>query len=310
MLPLGNDFVKSPKDEIPSRLLQTEQDWNKLHEFHNVRGAIDRTHIPASLPPEDKAPYRDRKGAISQNILAGCTFDMLFFYVLPGWEGSAHDARVLKFALEQDSSFPPPSETWVYLADAGYGLKPGILVPYEKVRYHLREQVLAARQPETKQELFNLRRAQLRNVIEGIFGVLKKRFRILDTLNILLIFNPNLYLCSVHYTISSRFCLVARKISFMLRQIRSFRYKAYPVSLLQVEHKTIWCQKPLKVLGEAISTSIILVEWHLDHTFCLISSGKRKRCLPTAISRVGIALVPFQNHLHYLIMSSPRGQRE
>ena len=33
--------------------------------------------------------------------------------------------------------------------------------------------------PETKEELFNLRHASARNVIERIFGVLKQRFRIL-----------------------------------------------------------------------------------------------------------------------------------
>jgi hypothetical protein len=33
--------------------------------------------------------------------------------------------------------------------------------------------------PRTKEELFNLRHATLRNVIERIFGVLKRRFRIL-----------------------------------------------------------------------------------------------------------------------------------
>jgi hypothetical protein len=34
--------------------------------------------------------------------------------------------------------------------------------------------------PKTKEELFNLRHATLRNVIERIFGVLKRRFRILQ----------------------------------------------------------------------------------------------------------------------------------
>jgi hypothetical protein len=33
--------------------------------------------------------------------------------------------------------------------------------------------------PDNKEELFNLRHAQARNIIERIFGVLKRRFRIL-----------------------------------------------------------------------------------------------------------------------------------
>ena len=35
--------------------------------------------------------------------------------------------------------------------------------------------------PRTKEELFNLRHASARNVIERIFGVLKRKFRILHT---------------------------------------------------------------------------------------------------------------------------------
>ena len=35
--------------------------------------------------------------------------------------------------------------------------------------------------PENAKELFNLRHASLRNVVERIFGVLKRRFEILDT---------------------------------------------------------------------------------------------------------------------------------
>ncbi|RPB12420.1 hypothetical protein P167DRAFT_478287, partial [Morchella conica CCBAS932] len=37
--------------------------------------------------------------------------------------------------------------------------------------------------PETKEELFNLHHSQLRNAIEHIFGVLKRRFRILSNNN-------------------------------------------------------------------------------------------------------------------------------
>ena len=181
LLPLYDDFVKPPRNKIPTPLTRTGHHWNKLCQFHNVGGAIDGTHVPAFLPPAEKRPYGNGKGIITQNVLAGCTLDLLFFYVLSGWEGSAHDARVLKYALEQDRTFPQRSSTNIYLANAGYSLRPGILVLNKKVRYHLREQALASQQPQTKEELFNLRHAQLRNTIERLFRVLKKRFRILDT---------------------------------------------------------------------------------------------------------------------------------
>jgi hypothetical protein len=51
-------------------------------------------YIPLELQPQ----YRNRKGTLSQNILAICNFDMQFVYILAGWEGSAHDAQVLSDA--------------------------------------------------------------------------------------------------------------------------------------------------------------------------------------------------------------------
>lgn len=55
------------------------------------------------------------------------------------------------------------------------------MAPYSSVRYHLKEQALANLRPANAKELFNLRHASLRNVIERCFGVLKKRFKVLQT---------------------------------------------------------------------------------------------------------------------------------
>jgi DDE superfamily endonuclease len=87
---------------------------------------------------------------------------------------------VYKSALGKGFSVPAGK---YYLADAGYKNKDSqdLLTPYLKVRYYLREQARASCRPETPEELFNLRHAQLRNVVERAFGVLKKRFRILNT---------------------------------------------------------------------------------------------------------------------------------
>ncbi|OLL25540.1 putative nuclease HARBI1 [Neolecta irregularis DAH-3] len=117
--------------------------------FQNCIGAADGTHILAK-----------------------------FCYILAGWEGSAHDGRVLQYALSQDGRLVVPDGKY-YLVDAGYAMKKGFLPPYRGIRYHLREQILAAQRPNTKEELFNLRHSQLRNAVERIFGILKKRFSIL-----------------------------------------------------------------------------------------------------------------------------------
>ena len=81
-------------------------------------GAIDGTHIRGSTPVEVADTYRNRKGALSQNVMAVCDFNMLFTYVVTGWEGSAHDARVLNSVLDDPgSSFlhPPPGITNLFM---------------------------------------------------------------------------------------------------------------------------------------------------------------------------------------------------
>ena len=60
----------------------------------------------------------------------------MFSYVRSGWDGSAHDARVLENARKH--AFHVPKGKY-YLADAGYGLSKHFLTPYRGVRYHLRE---------------------------------------------------------------------------------------------------------------------------------------------------------------------------
>ncbi|KAF0702591.1 hypothetical protein AaE_015832 [Aphanomyces astaci] len=147
--------------------------------FKGCVGALDGTHVPAIPPPSGAKPFRNRKGYMSQNILAACTFDLKFTYVLAGWEGSASDGRVLEDALLNKGFVIPPGK--MYLGDAGYGLRLNLLTPYRGVRYHLREWSLGNQKPQSPKELYNLRHAQQRNCIERIFGVLKKRFRILVT---------------------------------------------------------------------------------------------------------------------------------
>lgn len=144
--------------------------------FDNCIGALDGTHIHAVVPPEDRKPFRNRKHGISQNVLAVANFDMLFTYVLAGWEGSAHDSKVLDDAKLKGLPILPGK---FYLGDAGYAFSWKVLTPYRGVRYHLKEWAQGNRRPQNAKELFNLRHSSLRNVIERIFGVVKKRFPIL-----------------------------------------------------------------------------------------------------------------------------------
>ena len=105
-------------------------------------------------------------------------FDGKFRFVLAGWEGSAHDSRIIRNAISRGFKAPAPGA--FYLGDGGYSSMDGLLiVPYPKTRYHLREWDLQGRRPENMKELFNLRHSSLRTVVESAFGVLKWRFQIL-----------------------------------------------------------------------------------------------------------------------------------
>ncbi|KAL0434974.1 UNVERIFIED_CONTAM: hypothetical protein Sradi_0205300 [Sesamum radiatum] len=148
--------------------------------FKDCIGAMDGTLIPAWAPQIDQNRYRSRKGRIGQNVLAICDFHMNFTYVYAGWEGSAADARILDDAISQDLAFPFPPLGKYYLVDVGFTNYQCFLAPYQGTRYHLAEYRGQGGQYRTPQDMFNHAHSRLRNVIERFFGVLKKRFSILQ----------------------------------------------------------------------------------------------------------------------------------
>ncbi|XP_074299548.1 uncharacterized protein LOC141630675 [Silene latifolia] len=85
--------------------------------FKNYLGALDGTHIKLRVGGEDKVRFITRRGELTINVLAACTRDMQFVYLLPGWEGSAHDNRILRDALSRDNPLRVP-QGYYYLCDA------------------------------------------------------------------------------------------------------------------------------------------------------------------------------------------------
>ena len=51
------------------------------------------------MPPAIQGRFRGRKDGTMQNVLAAISFNLKFTYVLAGWEGNAHDSRVLNDAF-------------------------------------------------------------------------------------------------------------------------------------------------------------------------------------------------------------------
>ncbi|XP_021734166.1 uncharacterized protein LOC110700893 [Chenopodium quinoa] len=146
--------------------------------FKNCLDALDGTMILVNVPCDDRPKYRTRKGTIAMNVLGVCSPEMEFTYVLPGWEGSAHDCRILRDAISRPNGLKVPKGCY-YLCDGGYTNGEGFLAPYRGHLYHLKEWNNGPRQPQNAEEYFNLRHAKARNVIERCFGLLKGRWGIL-----------------------------------------------------------------------------------------------------------------------------------
>ena len=60
------------------------------------------------MPPEIQGRFRGHKDGTTQNVLVAINFDLKFTYVLVGWEGSAHDSRVLNDAFARPAGFSIP----------------------------------------------------------------------------------------------------------------------------------------------------------------------------------------------------------
>ncbi|KAL0000657.1 hypothetical protein SO802_014438 [Lithocarpus litseifolius] len=145
--------------------------------FKNCLGALDGTYIPVNVSIEDRPRYRTRKNEIATNVLGVCSHDMQFIYLLPGWEGSAADSRVLRDAISRRNGLKVP-QGYYYLCDAGYTNGEGFLAPYRAQRYHLNDW-RQGHQPTSPKEFFNMKHSSARNIIERAFGLLKGRWAIL-----------------------------------------------------------------------------------------------------------------------------------
>ncbi|KAI0514065.1 hypothetical protein KFK09_010099 [Dendrobium nobile] len=164
-------------ENIPRKILY---DNRYMTYFKDCIGAIDGTHVDARVSTAENVAYIGRCGSTTQNVMAVCDFNMCFTFVMSGWEGSAHDSRIFKFAIRnQQHKFPMPPPNKYYLVDAGYPMQRGFLKPFSDTKYHIPDFQRASQSIRGRKEAFNKRHSSLRGVIERSFGVWKKKWVIL-----------------------------------------------------------------------------------------------------------------------------------
>ncbi|KAF7342628.1 putative nuclease HARBI1-like protein [Mycena sanguinolenta] len=128
-----NKYIQNPADTTPPKIAGST---SYFPFFRYCRGAVNGVHFDSFALAADVVRYRDRHGNVSQNVLAACDFDMRFVYVMPGYEGTAADGRLLDTARRNGFALP---EHRYYLADAGFPNCDLLMTPFLGVRYHLNE---------------------------------------------------------------------------------------------------------------------------------------------------------------------------
>ena len=127
-------WMKQPTIDTPISSVMKRPQFDLF--LSDVVDALDGTHIPVSISSSARPRYRNRKATLTMNVMAACTFDLQFCYVLAGWEGSAPNSTVLKDALQHDFVIPRGS---LLTGRCGYPLIKGLFVPFRNVRCHLNE---------------------------------------------------------------------------------------------------------------------------------------------------------------------------
>ncbi|KAF7822226.1 putative nuclease HARBI1 [Senna tora] len=174
IMSISLDFFQPPGSDVPSEI---SEDPRFYPYFKDCVGAVDGIHIPVVVGVDEQGPFRNKNGLLSQNVLAACSFDLKFHYVLAGWEGSASDFQVFNSAIMRRNRLQVPEGKY-YLVDIKYPNVPGFIAPYSNTLYHSKE-FPSGYHPQDGRELFNLRHSLLRRATDRTFEVLKARFPIL-----------------------------------------------------------------------------------------------------------------------------------
>ena len=164
-------YIYMPTNE--DHLNKIKRDFHDIARFPNTVGAIDCTQSPSI----DEHLYVNRKNFHSINIQGVCDAELKFLNIIAKWPGSTHDSFIWNnCALKEMFEDGTISDGWL-LGDSAYPLRPWLLTPVLN--------------PDTPSEArYNDSHIRTRNTIERAFGVLKSRFRCIDSSGGTLLYTP------------------------------------------------------------------------------------------------------------------------
>lgn len=176
-----DEFIKFPYSRAEVR--KAIDEFQNISEFPQVIGAVDGSHIPIKKPKDSPNAYYNRKSFHSVILQGVCDANYKFTDVSTGYPGRMHDARVFRISRIGNElingQFPndpvdrigqidvPP----MLLGDPAYALRPNLMKAYPEG---------TCTQAERN---FNRKLSSTRVVIEQAFGLLKGRWRCLDSVN-------------------------------------------------------------------------------------------------------------------------------
>ena len=163
------DALDSLADECNITLRDTQNMivFKERGGFPGVWGLIDCTHVPITASTADPLLYRkffNRKRIPTLNVQVVAGPDMRILNMVNRWPGSAHDSRIFRSSnlfreLKEEVNGPG-----YLLGDAGYAVDAIIMTPFYETALHSAER-----------RKYNKVHAKTRNLIERVFGCLKKK---------------------------------------------------------------------------------------------------------------------------------------
>ena len=121
---LARTIIRFKAEPLPSDIREDP----RFSFFENCIGAVDGSHYACLPPAEDTEVYRNRKGAVTMNVMMVVNLRGRFSYIVSGWEGSAHDWKVFMSAVTNLKLAIPEGK--YLLGDAGYTASHRVLTPY------------------------------------------------------------------------------------------------------------------------------------------------------------------------------------